>query len=329
MSDAPHIAVIGAGIAGLSCAAALQQGGVRVSVCDKSGGVAGRMSTRRGDGWQCDHGAQYFTASDPAFRVEVARWQLAGAAAPWSPRQRDHERAPDEAWLVGVPRMTAPGRLLADALPIKFKTTISGLARDDGGWRLHTLEHGALTERFDAVVLAIPAPQAAALLQRAAPALAELAGRARMRSCWALMVRFDSPVALPFDVAAVNHEPLAWIARDSSKPGRHGSETWILHASADWSEAHREDDAATVAATLLAAFTALGAPVAQAWSAHRWRYALAAPALIGGSVWRAEDSLGLCGDWLHRGTIEGAWLSGRRLAGELLQTFTITADLPT
>jgi len=31
------------------------------------------MSTRRGDGWQCDHGAQYFTARDPAFRVEVKR----------------------------------------------------------------------------------------------------------------------------------------------------------------------------------------------------------------------------------------------------------------
>jgi predicted NAD/FAD-dependent oxidoreductase len=38
------------------------------------------MSTRRGDGWQCDHGAQYFTARDPGFRAEVARWQAAGVA---------------------------------------------------------------------------------------------------------------------------------------------------------------------------------------------------------------------------------------------------------
>jgi HlyD family secretion protein len=30
------------------------------------------MSTRRGDDWQCDHGAQYFTARDPDFRAEVA-----------------------------------------------------------------------------------------------------------------------------------------------------------------------------------------------------------------------------------------------------------------
>jgi predicted NAD/FAD-dependent oxidoreductase len=44
------------------------------------------MSTRRGDDWQCDHGAQYFTARDPDFRAEVARWQALGVAAVWQPR---------------------------------------------------------------------------------------------------------------------------------------------------------------------------------------------------------------------------------------------------
>ena len=56
-----RVAVIGAGLAGLSCATALQAAGVVVRVYEKSRGPAGRMSTRRGDGWQCDHGAQYFT----------------------------------------------------------------------------------------------------------------------------------------------------------------------------------------------------------------------------------------------------------------------------
>ena len=61
MNPAPHVALIGAGIAGLSCATALQQAGLDVSLFDKSRGPSGRMNTRRGDGWQCDHGAQYFT----------------------------------------------------------------------------------------------------------------------------------------------------------------------------------------------------------------------------------------------------------------------------
>ena len=60
------IAVIGAGLAGLSCAQALLQAGHTVHVFDKSRGPSGRMSTRRAEDdngpWQCDHGAQYFTA---------------------------------------------------------------------------------------------------------------------------------------------------------------------------------------------------------------------------------------------------------------------------
>ena len=58
MRATPHIAVVGAGIAGLACATTLQQAGVQVSVFDKSRGAGGRMSTRRTDSWQCDHGAQ-------------------------------------------------------------------------------------------------------------------------------------------------------------------------------------------------------------------------------------------------------------------------------
>src|SRR3954469_23910742 len=88
MHEPFHIAVVGAGIAGLSCATALQHAGYRVSVFDKSRGPAGRMSTRRGDDWQCDHGAPFFTAADPGFRAEVARWERADAAAPWYPELR-------------------------------------------------------------------------------------------------------------------------------------------------------------------------------------------------------------------------------------------------
>ena len=88
-ADALPIAVIGAGLAGLSCAQALLRAGHTVHVFDKARGPSGRMSTRRAEDahgpWQCDHGAQYFTARDPAFRAEVARWQQAGVAAVWMP----------------------------------------------------------------------------------------------------------------------------------------------------------------------------------------------------------------------------------------------------
>lgn len=323
MKHPASIAVIGAGLAGLSCATRLHQAGLAVTVFDKSRGPAGRMSTRRGDDWQCDHGAQYFTARNPLFRTEVERWQAAGVADRWQPRlavlggNAGHDPDATRERFVGVPRMTAPARFLAAALDVKVQTTIVDLARDPAGWQLTSAEQGPLAARYDAVVLAVPAPQAAPLLQPA-PALATLAVGATMRGSWALMLRYTAPLALPFDAAFVNAGPLRWIARDNSKPGRGAQETWLLHASAEWSEAHIEDSPEIVAAALLAAFADLGAPPPESWVAHRWRYADSAPPLALGCAWDAVLGLGVCGDWLNAGKVEGAWLSGHALATRIL-----------
>lgn len=328
MNPPLHYAVVGAGIAGLSCARALSASGVRVTVLDKSRGPGGRMSTRRGEGWACDHGAQYFTARDPQFQAELAHWQQAGVAAPWRPRltvfgpggRREAlgGAGADLSRYVGTPRMTAPARQLAEGLDLRLQATINALYRYDHGWELSTVEHGLLPEAFDGVLLAVPAPQAVPLLQPLAPALAALAGSARMQACWALMVRFDAPLDLDFDAAFVNDGPLRWIARDTSKPGRAGMETWTLHASAAWSEAHIEDSPERVAAGLIDAFRALGGETPVVWSAHRWRYAVTESVIEAGHVWRAEEGVGLCGDWLNGGRVEGAWLSGHALAHSVL-----------
>lgn len=327
------IAVIGAGLAGLSCVQALLQAGHTVHVFDKSRGPSGRMSTRRAEDdngpWQCDHGAQYFTARDPAFRAEVARWQQAGVAALWNARLASFD---GNAWttpatplerFVGTPRMTSPAAWLVQHLGepalAQWQTTVQRLDHSEGGWTITSAEHGLHSPRYSAVLLAVPAPQAAPLLAPVSPAGAALAASARMRGSWAVMLRYASPVALPWEGAFINTGPLRWVARDSSKPGRTGQETWLLHASPEWSEAHIEDSAESVNTALLAAFAALGGPAPLAATAHRWRYADTEPALTQGSWWDAQMRLGLCGDWLHGGKVEGAWLSGRALAQQVLK----------
>ena len=327
------IAIVGAGLAGLSCAQALLQAGHTVHVFDKARGPSGRMSTRRAEDnngpWQCDHGAQYFTARDPAFRAEVARWQQAGVAALWDARLASFD---GNAWttpvtplerFVGTPRMTSPAAWLVQHLGepalAQWQTTVQRLGRTKDGWSITSAEHGLHSQHYSAVLLAVPAPQAMPLLAPVAPAGAALAASARMRGSWAVMLRYASPVALPWEGAFINTGPLRWVARDSSKPGRTGQETWLLHASAEWSEAHIEDSAESVTTALLAAFAALGGPAPLAATAHRWRYADTEPALTRGSWWDAQMRLGLCGDWLHGGKVEGAWLSGRALAQQVLK----------
>lgn len=287
---------------------------------DKSPAPSGRMSTRRGDGWQCDHGAQYFTARDARFRAEVARWEQAGVAVLWEAdlavmnADGSVSRCAPAERFVGTPRMTAPAALLAASLTLHTEVLISALRREQAGWRLHAQGGERPAHRYDAVVLALPAPQAEPLLHDVAPLQATLAGAAQMESCWAMMLQYGAPLGLGFDAAFVNHGPLRWVARDSSKPGRAGSESWLLHASAEWSNAHLERDADSIAAHLLPAFAALGAPAPERWSAHRWRYAKAAQARNEECIWVDGQALGLCGDWLGGGTVEGAWLSGLALA---------------
>lgn len=348
--DSPRVAVIGAGLAGLSCAQALQAASPRLGIdlFDKSRGVSGRMSTRRGEGWQADHGAQGFTAQDPAFAQEVQRWVQAGVAAVWAPRLTvlgggDQQAAADAAApgrqalagppdrLVGVPRMTSPAQWLADRLTAGGQTTsatlhlnhtVQGLLREGGRWRLLTAEHGPLAPAFDAVLLAVPAPQAAPLLDGVASDWARRAQAVAMRPCWTLMMRFDARVDLPFDAAFVHVGPIGWLARDSAKPGRGPSsavaETWVLQASAEWSEAHVEDEPEQAAEALLAAFRQWGGPLPQAWSAHRWRYADSPQSRNDAMAWCRPDGIGVCGDWLGGGQVEGAWLSGRDLAAQVL-----------
>jgi hypothetical protein len=138
-----------------------------------------------------------------------------------------------------------------------------------------------------------------------------------MRGSWAVMLRYAAPLAMPWEGVFINTGPLRWVARDSSKPGRTGPETWLLHASPEWSDAHMEDDADAVTAALIAAFVALGGPAPLAATAHRWRYADSESPLALGSWWDASLRLGMCGDWLNGGKVEGAWLSGRALAQQV------------
>jgi predicted NAD/FAD-dependent oxidoreductase len=293
------------------------------------------MSTRQDGDWQCDHGAQYFTARDPWFRAEVARWIEAGAAAMWEPRLAVFDGTMHPVYpartdklerLVGTPSMTSPADLLASLLTVRTQSNIVELCRQARRWQLSTAGYGCLQERFDAVVLAVPAPEAAPLLHRAAPVLASLASSTIMRGGWALMLRFAETVPLPFDATFINHGPLRWVARNSSKPERNPPESWLLHATAEWSEAHPNDRVESIAALMLKEFAHIGGPSPAAWTAHRWRYADVAPtdAPAPGFAWSGDRALGLCGDWLNGGRVEGAWLSGKALAAEIVRSMSVS-----
>jgi predicted NAD/FAD-dependent oxidoreductase len=323
---------MGAGLAGLTAARTLHDQGHDVHVVEKGRGVGGRTSVRRQPPFEFDHGAQYFTARDPRLSLYVTAWQEAGIVATWSSRIGLLERgrwcdsSPRERY-VGVPAMNAIAKHLAAGLRVATETRITQLTRAGQGWRLSADSETAVG-LFDAVVVAVPAAQAAELLAGRS-ALAEQAGRCAMSPCWAVMLGFERPLAIPYDGVFLDGSALSWIARNSAKPGRSSGEAWILHAVPEWSAAHIDDPPERVIAALSAEFEqALGGkvpPPAHA-AAHGWCYAVPSEPLQVGALWDSESRLAMCGDWCQGARIEGAFLSGLAAADRVLRASGAAAD---
>jgi renalase len=322
-----NVAVVGAGIAGLR-AAALLAPHARVVVFEKSRGFGGRLATRRAGVFSFDHGAPYFRARDPEFVTYVADLAARGIVAPWRARfaeidgtQIDLRATWDEAvaHYVGVPGMSAVGRHMAQGLDVRLETRIVATHADGAGWRLES-EGGERRGPFDALVLALPAPQALALLPPDSP-LTDSARAARMQGCFALMLGYERALATPFDAALVRGSPLSWISVGQSKPGRDAAPALVALSANEWADAHIEDDPEAVRETLLAALASVlseGVRAASHSALHCWRYANAGRARAPLAALDAPRRLAVCGDWLVQGRVETAFLSGSVAARDVL-----------
>jgi predicted NAD/FAD-dependent oxidoreductase len=175
---------------------------------------------------------------------------------------------------------------------------------------------GDLAEGFDAILLALPAPQAIPLLAAIGHDHADALSGVTFAPCWAIMAAFADRIDSP-DTARPHAGPLGWVAREGSRPGHATSpDAWVLHASPAWSRAHLERAAEDVAMELAETF-APGRPPLHL-HAHRWRYALVETPLGIPCLWDARTRVGVCGDFCLGARVEAAWLSGTALAAAVL-----------
>jgi len=320
------VAVVGAGLSALTAARTLAGRGLAVRLFEKARGPGGRMSTRRAEDHVFDHGAQYFTARDPAFRAAVREWEEAGVVRRWDGRiavaegGRVAPKGGETVRYVGTPRMSSVTRQLSRGLDVRCGVRVGAVERSGGRWRL-TDDSGADLGLHDAVLLTTPPEQAVPLLADA-PQVAARVAEVCMRPCLTVMAAFPERLPVDGDGLFVHGSPLSWVARNGSKPDRPPPETWVLHASPGWSDANLEREPDAVAEELLAAFFAAvgAAPVEPSFlRAHRWRYALADEPLDDGCLWDAERRIGAGGDWCRGSRVEGAFLSGAAAAERLLE----------
>jgi len=317
------IAIVGAGVAGLTALQSLREQGHQVTVFDKSRGSGGRLSSKKVGNSSWDMGAQFIRAHTPEFAVQLKVWEEQGwvsewQVTPWLITEKERGPSPDTATrFVGMPRMTGLSRkLLEGAHEFVPQTRITD-ARYPGQWMLSS-EDGREFGPFDELILNMPPQQALPLLP-ATSALAAQIDSLQMLPCWTLLLGFNQALATDFDAAFVKDSPVAWLARNSSKAGRDAGEAWVIQASHDWSETMVDAPRHEVQQGLtLALENLLGKlpDTTDTWL-HRWLYSVPAQAPKLGALRDEPHNLTLCGDWCESPSVEGAWISGRKAAGFL------------
>ncbi len=312
------IAIIGAGVAGLSAARELRANGIDVRLFDKSRGVSGRMSTRYAGAWEFDHGAQYLTVQDEDFRAEIDRTIEAGSCAPWAARAlylKTGELSSDTGRdrYVGTPRMNSLPKFWAEGLNIELSRRVSKVTRGET-WTLE-FEDGSVETGFDGVISTLPPAQAQLVLPDDFKQM-ETVKSAEMNVCFTLMIGLNAPVDPGWDTLRVKDLPIDWISMNHAKPGRSQDVgTVVVTSEPDWSNTHQDADREWVQDVMLKSASALiGMPLQDAphLALHRWLYASNKTSpdvdcLIG-------DGIVACGDWCLGGRVQGAWLSGRAAA---------------
>lgn len=303
-----RVVVVGAGIAGLSCARTLDAAGIPVMVVDKGRGVGGRMATRRVGQARIDHGAQFFTVRSSEFRETVEQAEAAGAVRVWA---NGFDDPPD-----GYPRfcgadgMTSLCKWMAADLQVELDRRVVDLADLPAA----------------AYVLTAPVPQSMAVLSFSGllpePGLAtELAAIAYKPTIAVLLELSEDPVGLPPHGALqlLEHPQLAFVSDNRAK-GISQTPAVTIHLSNEYSaESWARTDEAIVSDAIEHASRLVSLPAVASSQVQRWRYA--GPVQVHPDptvMWGGDPIIALAGEAFAGPKVEGAFRSGLAAAEQLI-----------
>ncbi len=320
------IAIIGAGIAGITLARQLQDS-AEVRVFEKSRGFGGRMATRRSGSFHFDHGAQFFTARSKQFQKLINDCVAENQITAWQPRvltldpeEKPFKREWFEPHYVAVPGMNTLCKVLAQELKVSLDTQVASIEAEEQGWMLKDYVGNRLGQ-FDWVISTAPAPQTDELLPECFAHKAAL-NEVDFSPCFSLMLGFETAPKLNFDAAVVRNSALGWIASNCRKQNRPDSSSLLVHSDNEWARTQFECSTDVVRDRMLAACAELlgdQMPPPEHIAIHRWKYAKAETSLEDDFLLDEPNRLAACGDWCGGSRVEDAFVSALKL-GERLKT---------
>lgn len=317
------IAVIGAGMAGLTAAKKLSDQGKRVIVFEKSRGTGGRLASKRiildtSESLSFDLGCPELTFETRAFKQQLDQW-LNKQVITHSRTHANH--------FVGQNRNSSITRHLSQSLEMLFSTRITHIEHHQGAWHIYDESNRQSTAPWaaDNVIIATPPQQAIDLLPEQHALQSPLA-KFNMIPQWVLVLAVKSQSELTLD-NTFNHD-IKSISNECIKRGEADPsdiKLYQVQAKLNWSQSAVNWGKEDVSRHLISQLKEMTNDQFEVVSqhSHRWLYSMASPTnpSVQNAFLESGDGLYLCGDYLgkvhsHYGA-EAAFLSGQLLANAI------------
>lgn len=343
----PKLAIIGAGVSGLSAAWALKDSDWEVSVFEKSRGPSGRAATRTINEIRVDHGANYFKINSPLLEELILR-ELPN---------EDLIEIPGHVYLFDKKNTISKGDSKIDAdIKWNYRNGISELGKriaacsgakilkqtlvadieevSSSSWEISSGE-GKSLGIYDAILFTPPAPQALELISNSQiPSssiidLKGLLGESEFHRQFSIIMGFDQRIDRPIDCCAMLNEDrkhaISWLGFEDAKSGRLGNSESVIVAqmSPDWTMSYYDSCEDIIYKEALSEASKLiempsSGPLWQ--SKQRWKYAHPKVALDVDEIEECSpEGWFFCGDsFVGRGRVGEAILTGIDAANRIL-----------
>ena len=213
-----NVAVIGAGITGITLANLLQKK-VNLTVFEKSRGVGGRMATRRAAPYQFNHGAQYFKIENkefknflqPLIQNKIIKHLEANHIEILNKEVIKRTKTYNKIYYTPVSKMNSVVKyLINNNFFIKLLCKIDKTIKENDKWFIIDSDKASYGP-YDWLFITIPPNQALEILYNNFKFL-DIIKKIKMRSCYSLMLGFDKIKEFDFDTALFLDEDVQWLS---------------------------------------------------------------------------------------------------------------------
>ena len=306
------VIIIGSGISGLSAAVELKRLGKHVLIVDKGFYPGGRLATKSVDNLSFNYGSPYLpNAVSAKYKVLLNRMKSKNIII-----QSNNEKI---FWSSNGLRNIC--LFLSSDLNILQGNKVSKIIESDTNF-LVSSEKGLIASAPQ-IIISVPAPQAATLLETIAPEMSLDAKQVIYASCWTILLGLPSKSNIPSILSFKDQS-----GGQSSIVCENNSETGVkelshtIRMSDKWSKTKLDLPKSIILEQVLKELKRLGiytktAPPKISYC-HLWRYAQVIKALSPhASIISPKRNIGIAGDWTAGPSIEDAFISGETIVWAL------------